>query len=71
MPSDISEREEKLYEQLLKIESKKNNKYKHFKDEPRKSSQDVIDMINKYLDEWEALAEQVPAQVKANVADIS
>lgn len=26
MPSDISEREEKLYEQLLKIESKKNNK---------------------------------------------
>lgn len=26
MPSDISEREEKLYEQLLKIEAKKNNK---------------------------------------------
>ena len=45
--------------------------YEIFEERKRKSSQDVIDMINKYLDEWEALAEQVPAQVKANVADIS
>ena len=61
----------KRKQELKNQESKKSNKYKHFKDEPRKSSQDVIDMINKYLDAWEALAEQVPAQVKANVADIS
>lgn len=54
-----------------KKELKKSNKYKHFKDEPRKSSQDVINMINRYLDAWEALASQVPAEIKASVADIS
>lgn len=61
----------KREQELKNRESKKNNKYKHFKDEQRQSSQDVINMINRYLEAWEALASQVPAEIKANVADIS
>ena len=61
----------KREQELKNRESKKNNKYKHFKDEQRQSSQDVINMINRYLEAWEALASQVPTETKASVADIS
>lgn len=54
-------------QELKNQESKKSNMY----NEQRKSSQYVIDKINVYLDAWEALASQVPAKIKANVADIS
>ena len=46
-------------------------KYRVFDNQTRKSSQAVKEIIEKYLDEWEALASQVPIETKANVADIS
>lgn len=61
----------KRNQELKNQESNKSSMYIHFKDEPRKSSQDVIDMINKYLDEWETLASEVSKEVKEKVADIS
>ena len=48
-----------------------SEKYRVFDNQSRQSSQNVIKMINEYLDAWEALASQVPAEIKASVADIS
>lgn len=60
----------------LMLEKKKNEPkgsriYEIFKDKQRMSSRAVKDMIEKYLDEWEKLADQVPKEVKEKVADIS
>ena len=52
-------------------EPKGSKKYRVFDNQTRKSSQAVKEIIEKYLDEWEALASQVPTETKANVADIS
>ena len=55
----------------MQAEPEGSEKYRVFDNQSRKSSQDVKEIIEKYLDEWEALAKKVPQQVKANVADIS
>ena len=55
----------------MQEEPEGSEKYRVFDNQSRQSSQDVINMINRYLDEWEALASQVPAKIKASVADIS
>ena len=55
----------------MQEEPEGSEKYRVFDNQSRQSSQDVINMINRYLDAWEALASQVPAKIKANVADIS
>ena len=54
-----------------KNEPKGSRLYEIFKDKQRMSSRAVKDMIEKYLDEWEKLADQVPKEVKEKVADIS
>ena len=61
----------KRMNQKMQDEPEGSEKYRVFVNQSRKSSQDVKEIIEKYLDEWEALAKKVPQQVKANVADIS
>ena len=57
--------------QKMQAELEGSEKYRVFDNQTRKSSQAVKEIIEKYLDEWEALASQVPTETKANVADIS
>ena len=55
----------------MQDEPEGSEKYRVFDNQTRKSSQAVKEIIEKYLDAWEALASQVPTETKANVADIS
>lgn len=61
----------KRMNQKMQAEPEGSEKYRVFDNQTRKSSQAVKEIIEKYLDEWEALASQVPTETKANVADIS
>ena len=61
----------KRMNQKMQDQPEGSEKYRVFDNQTRKSSQAVKEIIEKYLDEWEALASQVPTETKANVADIS
>lgn len=61
----------KRMNQKMQDQPEGSEKYRVFDNQTRKSSQAVKEIIEKYLDAWEALASQVPTETKANVADIS